>query len=63
MILVVHAASGLEAECGGSFRARFHRRLLQYGAVLSAPPHDVRLSAKVQREYRSLGVSALIVGA
>ena len=62
-LLVVHAASGLEAKCDESFHARLHMRLLQCGAVLSGPPHDVRLSAKVQREYRSLGVLALVVGA
>ena len=42
---------------------RHHNQLLRCGAVLSAPPHDVRLSAKVQWEYRSTDVSVLVVGA
>jgi hypothetical protein len=63
MLFVVHAASGLEAECDGSFHARLHMRLLQYGAVLSAQPRDVQLSAKVQHEYHSSDVSVLVVSA
>jgi hypothetical protein len=62
-LLIVHAASGHEGECDESFRARHHTLLLLCGEVLSAPPHDVRLSAKVRREYRSSGVLALVVGA
>jgi hypothetical protein len=35
-------------------------RLRRCGAVPSAPPHDVRLPAKGQQEYRSSDVSALV---
>jgi len=62
-VLIVHAVSGLEAEYDGSFHARPRMLPLQCGAVLSALPHDVRLLAKVQREYHSSGVLALVVGA
>ena len=61
--LAVHFADEYKVECDESFHERLHTRLLQCGAVLSAPPHDVLLSAKVQWEYRSLGVLVLVVGA
>jgi hypothetical protein len=62
-LLAVHAASGHEARCDVSFHARLHTRLPQCEAVPSALLHDVLLSASDQREDRSWGVSALVVGA
>jgi hypothetical protein len=58
----VHFADEYKVECDGSFHARLHTRLLQCAAVLSAPPHDVRLSTKDRREYRSSDGSVLVVG-
>jgi hypothetical protein len=61
--LAVHFADVYKVECDESFHTRLHTRLLQCGAVHSAQPHDVLLSAIVQRVYRNLGVWALVVGA
>ena len=61
--LDVHAASGHEAACDGSFHARRQMLLQRYGAIPSAPPHDVLLLAKVQREYHSSYLSALVADA
>jgi hypothetical protein len=61
--LAVHFADEYKVACDGSFHARLHTRLLLCGAVLSAPPHAALRSPKVQREYRSSGVLALVVGA
>ena len=52
-LLAVRVAWGHEAEDDESFHARRHMRLLRFGAILSAPLHDVRLSATVLLEYRS----------
>jgi hypothetical protein len=62
-ILAVHAVAGHEAGDDGSFRVRLRMLLQPNGAVLSAPPHDQQLSAKVQQEYHSSAVSVLVVGA
>ncbi len=51
-LLAVHAASGHEAECGGSFRERPQRQLPLDGAVSSAPPHDAAPSVTGKREER-----------
>ncbi len=59
----VHAAYEHEEECDGSIHARHHTLLPLYGEALSSPPHDVLLSATGKREYRSSGVSALVVDA
>ncbi len=61
--LAVHSADEYEAECDGSFHTRLHMLQLQCAVVLSAPAHDVRLSARVQRGYRILDILALVVGA
>ncbi len=58
-LLAVHAADVYE-EGDGSFQARLHKLLQLCGAVPSAPPHDVLLSASVQREDCISGVSALV---
>jgi len=62
-VLAVHAAYEHEEECDGSIHSRHHTLLPLYGEALSSPPHDVLLSATGKREYRSSGVSALVVDA
>ena len=59
--LAVHLASGHVASCAESLHARVHMQLLRCAAVPSTPVADVRLLAKVQREYRSSNVSALVI--
>src|SRR5256885_4496286 len=62
-LLAVHAASGHEAGCDGSFRERPHTRLPLYGAVPSAPPHDATPSATLKQEDRLLAALALVADA
>ena len=62
-LLAVHAASGHEAECGGSFRERSHTRLPLYGAVRSAPPHAAPRSSSGKQEDRMLAALALAAAA
>ena len=58
-LLAVHAASGHEAGCGGSFHERHHRRLPLDAAVPSAPPHAAPRSAILKREDRLTAALAL----
>jgi hypothetical protein len=62
-LLAVHAASGHEALCGGSFHERPHTRLQLYGAVPSAPPHAAPRSASGKQEDRLLAALALAAAA
>jgi hypothetical protein len=60
--MVTRLADEYKVECDESFHARLHRRLQRFGGTPFAPPHVVGLSAKVQWEYHSSGVSVLVVG-
>ena len=58
--LAIHAASGHEVRCDGSFHGRHHMRLLQCAAVPSAPPHAARLLATRKLVYRMPDVLVLV---
>ena len=61
--LAVHFADEYKVECDKSFHARLHTRVLSAERFFLLHHTMYYSSAKVQWEYRSLGVLVLVVDA